>query len=171
MMGTILSKIEKDHIKSLAEKTAKKDKDGNADSASIEKFSNRDRSLSIGDLVKVHYKIVEGKRERIQIFEGYVVAVKGSGNSKSFKVRKISYGVGVERLFPLHSPQIDKIELVRSGKVRRSRLYYLRDLSGKAARIESSQRKWNAETAEKANKELVDSAKPEEAQEENPKNS
>lgn len=88
-----------------------------------------------GDTLRVHVKVVEGTRERIQIFEGVVIKRRGSGISETFTVRKISYGVGVERTFPLHSPKIDKIEVKRRGKVRRAKLYYLRNLRGKAARI------------------------------------
>jgi len=88
-----------------------------------------------GDTVKVHAKIVEGNRERIQIFEGVVIARSGSGVREMFTVRRISYGVGVERIFPVHSPRVDKIEVVRRGSVRRAKLYYLRKLTGKAARI------------------------------------
>jgi len=88
-----------------------------------------------GDTVAVHYKIKEGDRERIQIFEGVVIAKKGGGVRATFTVRKISYGIGVERIFPLHSPLIEKIEVKRLGKVRRAKLYYLRGLSRKAARI------------------------------------
>jgi large subunit ribosomal protein L19 len=88
-----------------------------------------------GDTVRVHAKIIEGDKERIQVFEGVVIARANSGNRASFTVRKISYGVGVERVFPLHSPRIDKIEVTMIGRVRRAKLYYLRGLSGKAARI------------------------------------
>lgn len=88
-----------------------------------------------GDTVSVYTKVVEGSRERIQVFEGTVIARKGSGLRETFTVRKISYGVGVERIFPLHSPRIDKIEVVKKGKVRRAKLYYMRKLRGKAARI------------------------------------
>lgn len=88
-----------------------------------------------GDTVKVHAKIVEGTRERIQIFEGVVIARQGTGVREMFTVRRISYGVGVERMFPVHSPRVDKIEVVRRGKVRRAKLFYLRKLTGKAARI------------------------------------
>lgn len=89
-----------------------------------------------GDTVKVHVRVVEGNKERIQMFQGVVIARKGGGTRESFMVRKISGGVGVERIFPLHSPTLDKVEVVRRGKVRRAKLYYLRDLRGKAARIE-----------------------------------
>ncbi|MBO8155259.1 MAG: 50S ribosomal protein L19 [Bacillaceae bacterium] len=88
-----------------------------------------------GDTVKVHVKVVEGNRERIQVFEGVVIKRRGGGISETFTVRKISYGVGVERTFPVHSPRIDKVEVTRRGKVRRAKLYYLRNLRGKAARI------------------------------------
>jgi large subunit ribosomal protein L19 len=89
-----------------------------------------------GDQVKVHFKIVEGDNERTQIFEGVVIRSRGKGMGKTFTVRKVSFGVGVERIFPLDSPRIEKIEIVKRGKVRHAKLYYLRGLSGKAARIE-----------------------------------
>ncbi|WP_334110374.1 50S ribosomal protein L19 [Thermodesulfitimonas autotrophica] len=89
-----------------------------------------------GDTVRVHVKVVEGGRERIQVFEGVVIRRRGGGLDETFTVRRVSYGVGVERIFPLRSPRIDRIEVVRRGKVRRARLYYLRKLRGKAARIE-----------------------------------
>ncbi|MFY0542825.1 50S ribosomal protein L19 [Brevibacillus sp. H7] len=93
-----------------------------------------------GDTVRVHVKVIEGQRERIQLFEGVVIRRRGTGVSETFTVRKISYGVGVERTFPVHSPKIDKIEVVRHGKVRRAKLYYLRDRVGKAARIKEIRR-------------------------------
>jgi large subunit ribosomal protein L19 len=89
-----------------------------------------------GDTVKVHVKVIEGTRERIQLFEGVVIKRHGGGISETFTVRKISYGVGVERTFPINSPKIDKLEVARRGKVRRAKLYYLRGLRGKAARIQ-----------------------------------
>ncbi|MCP4715553.1 MAG: 50S ribosomal protein L19 [Deltaproteobacteria bacterium] len=92
-------------------------------------------SFRPGDTVKVHVKIREGEKDRIQVFQGIVIAKKKGGLRSSFTVRKVSYGVGVERIFPLHSPSIDKVEIVQLGKVRRSRLYYLRKLKGKAARV------------------------------------
>ncbi|MEE1280251.1 MAG: 50S ribosomal protein L19 [Oscillospiraceae bacterium] len=91
--------------------------------------------FSIGDTVKVHVKIKEGDRERIQTFEGTVISRKHSGVSETFTVRRVSYGVGVERVFPLHSPNIDKLEVIRKGKARRAKLYYLRDRVGKAAKV------------------------------------
>ncbi|GEL75897.1 50S ribosomal protein L19 [Tenuibacillus multivorans] len=91
--------------------------------------------FSAGDTVKVHVKVVEGNRERIQVFEGVVIKRRGGGISETFTVRKVSYGVGIERTFPVHSPRVDKIEVSRRGKVRRAKLYYLRHLRGKAARI------------------------------------
>lgn len=91
--------------------------------------------INIGSTVRVHVKIREGNRERIQVFEGTVIAKKGSGVSSTFTVRRVSYGVGVERVFPVHSPNVAKVEVVRNGKVRRSKLYYLRDRVGKAAKV------------------------------------
>ncbi len=88
-----------------------------------------------GDTVKVHVRIREGEKERIQVFQGVVIRKGRGGVRSNFTVRKVSYGIGVERIFPLHSPSIDKIEIVQRGRVRRSRLYYLRNLKGKAARI------------------------------------
>lgn len=93
-----------------------------------------------GDTIRVHAKVVEGNRERIQIFEGVVIKRRGSGISATYTVRKISSGVGVERTFPLHSPRVAKIEVVRQGRVRRAKLYYLRSLRGKAARIPEKRR-------------------------------
>ena len=94
--------------------------------------------IEIGDVVKVHVKIREGANERIQVFEGTVIARKGSGVSETFTVRRVSYGVGVERVFPVNSPNVAKVEHVRSGKVRRSKLYYLRNRVGKAAKVKES---------------------------------
>lgn len=94
-------------------------------------------AFNVGDTVKVHFKIVEGKTERVQIYEGLVICFKNSGIGKTFTVRKNSYGVGVERVFPLHSPRIASVELVRPGKVRRAKLYYIREKIGKAAKIKT----------------------------------
>ena len=88
-----------------------------------------------GDELKVHVRVIEGNKSRVQIFQGLVIARRGSGIRETFTIRKISYGVGVERVFPVHAPVIEKIELVRKGEVRRAKLYYLRDLRGKAAKI------------------------------------
>ena len=92
-------------------------------------------SFRPGDTLKVHVKVVEGSRTRVQVFKGVVIRRQGSGVRETFTVRKISFGIGVERTFPVHSPNIDKIEVVSRGKVRRAKLYYLRDLRGKAAKI------------------------------------
>jgi len=108
-----------DHIKTIEAEQIK---------SNIEEFN-------IGDTVKVYFKIVEGKNERIQIYEGLCIARKNSGLRQTFKVRKISYGVGVERTFPIHSPRIQKIEVMRRGRVRRAKLYYIRDRVGKAAKV------------------------------------
>ena len=93
-----------------------------------------------GDTVRVHVKIVEGDKERIQVFEGFVIGLSGGGLRETFRVRKVSYGVGVERIFPLHSPRLDQIEIVKKGRVRRAKLYYLRDRKGKAAQIREKRR-------------------------------
>lgn len=89
----------------------------------------------VGDHIKVHLNVIEGNRKRIQVFEGTVIAMKGSGLKETFTVRRLSYGVGVEKVLPLHSPKIDRIEVLRKGKVRRAKLFYLRDRVGKASRI------------------------------------
>jgi large subunit ribosomal protein L19 len=96
--------------------------------------------FAVGDTVKVYVKVVEGKRERIQVFEGIVLKRQNGGSRETFTVRKISYGVGVERTFPLHSPRIDKIEVVRRGKVRRAKLNYLRGRVGKAVKVKERRR-------------------------------
>ena len=106
--------------------------------------------FNVGDTVKVHFKIVEGNKERIQIFEGLVIAKRNGGIRETFTVRKISFGVGVERTFPLHSPRIDKVVVVREGDVRRAKLYYIRDLTGKAAtRVKEKKRVDTKATAKK----------------------
>jgi large subunit ribosomal protein L19 len=91
--------------------------------------------FQVGDTVKVHYRIIEGTRERIQVFQGVVIRRHGAGSRETFTVRKISFAVGVERMFPVHSPKIEKVEVVSRGKVRRSKLYFLRDKVGKQARL------------------------------------
>jgi large subunit ribosomal protein L19 len=100
-----------------------------------EQFKKEIPPLRPGETVRVHVKVVEGEKERTQIFEGIVIGLSGKSNRATFTVRKISYGVGVERIFPLHSPRIEKVDVVSRGKVRRAKLYYLRDRSGKAARV------------------------------------
>ncbi len=97
-------------------------------------------ALRPGETVRVHVKVVEGEKERTQIFEGIVIGLSGKGNRANFRVRKVSYGVGVERIFPLHSPRIEKVDVVSRGKVRRAKLYYLRGRSGKAARLYGEER-------------------------------
>ncbi len=91
--------------------------------------------FNVGDTVQVHYKVIEGTRERIQVYEGTVIKIQGGGARKTFTARRISYGVGVERTFPIHSPRIEKLVVIRKGKVRRAKLYYLRDRQGKAAKV------------------------------------
>jgi len=100
-----------------------------------EQLKENPENFRIGDTVKVHFKIVEGQTERIQVFEGLVIAINNSGIRKTFTVRKMSYGVGVERIFPLHSPRVEKIDVVRRGRIRRAKLYYIRDRVGKAAKV------------------------------------
>jgi large subunit ribosomal protein L19 len=95
-------------------------------------------NVAIGDTVKVHLKVKEGNRERIQIFEGTVIAKKHGGIEETFTVRRISYGIGVEKVFPVHAPSIEKVEVVRHGKVRRAKLYYLRNRVGKAAKVKEA---------------------------------
>jgi large subunit ribosomal protein L19 len=92
-------------------------------------------TFRIGDTVRVFMRIIEGEKERVQVFQGVVIRKKGGGVAETFTVRKHSYGVGVERIFPLHSPRIEKVEVMRSGRVRRAKLYFLRNLKGKAARL------------------------------------
>ena len=91
--------------------------------------------FNVGDTVQVHYRVVEGTRERIQLYEGTVIKIQGGGARQTFTVRRISYGIGVERTFPIHSPRIDKLVITRRGKVRRSKLYYLRERQGKSAKV------------------------------------
>lgn len=100
-----------------------------------ERLANEVTPVKVGDTVRVHVKVKEGSRERIQVFEGTVIAKKHGGITETITVRRISYGVGVEKVFPVHSPSIDKIEVVRSGAVRRAKLYYLRGRVGKGAKV------------------------------------
>ncbi|MDR7856355.1 50S ribosomal protein L19 [Tissierella sp.] len=100
-----------------------------------EQLRNDLPSFNVGDTVQVHYKVVEGTRERIQLYEGTVIKIQGGGVGETFTVRRLSYGVGVERTFPMNSPRIEKLVVTRRGKVRRARLYYLRDRQGKAAKV------------------------------------
>ena len=104
-------------------------------SIEAQQLKENPENFRIGDTVKVYFKIIEGQTERIQIFEGLVIAINNSDIRKTFTVRKMSYGVGVERIFPLHSPQIDKIDVVRRGRIRRAKLYYIRKRVGKAAKV------------------------------------
>jgi large subunit ribosomal protein L19 len=101
-------------------------------------------NFRVGDTIRVHTKVVEGDKERIQVYEGVLIGRQGAGARELIRVRKLSYGVGVERLFPTHSPMIDKIEIAKQGKVRRAKLYFLRDLRGKAARIKEKERVYAA---------------------------
>lgn len=101
----------------------------------------RPQNFQVGDVVRVHYKITEGSKQRIQVYEGTVIAIKNLGAGKTFTVRRVSYDVGVERIFPLYSPTVEKIERVRSNKVRRAKLYFLRSKSGKKARLKEIKRK------------------------------
>ncbi|MEN8905955.1 MAG: 50S ribosomal protein L19 [Clostridiales bacterium] len=118
-----------------------------------EQFRSDLPKVSVGDYLKVYLKVKEGTRERVQMFEGTVIAKKGVGISETFTVRRISYGVGVERVLPIHSPKIDKIEIVRKGKIRRAKLYYLRDRVGKAAKVkEKLEIKVNKKTTKGTNK-------------------
>ena len=106
-----------------------------------EQLKNEVPAFGPGDTVRVHVKIVEGKRERIQVFEGVVIKRQGGGNRETFTVRKISFNVGVERTFPVHSPKIEKIEVTRKGKVRRAKINYLRTRTGKAAKVKEARTK------------------------------
>ena len=107
------------------------------DSITKEYKKNDIPEFNVGDTVRVHVKIKEGDRERIQVFEGTVIAKKHGGVAETFTVRRVSHGCGVERVFPLHSPSVDKVEVIRQGRVRRAKLYYLRDRVGKAAKVKS----------------------------------
>ena len=105
------------------------------DQIEAEQTKKKTPALRPGETVRVHVKVVEGEKERTQVFEGIVIGISGKGIRSTFTVRKTSYGIGVERIFPLHSPRIEKVQVVFRGKVRRAKLYYLRERSGKAARL------------------------------------
>ncbi|KJR41490.1 Ribosomal protein L19 [Candidatus Magnetoovum chiemensis] len=105
-----------------------------------EKFRKETPGFRTGDTVRVHVKVVEGDKERVQVYEGYVIGRRGSGIKETFTVRKISFGVGVERIFPIHSPIIQKIETIKRGDVRKAKIYYIRDKKGKAAKIKEKAR-------------------------------
>ncbi len=109
-----------------------------------EQMKENAENFCVGDTVKVYFKIIEGTNERVQVFEGLVIAKNNGGIRRTFVVRKISYGVGVERIFPMHSPRIEKIEVVRKGRVRRAKLYYIRDKVGKKAKVKELIRRKNA---------------------------
>ncbi len=118
--------------------------------------------MKVGNTVKVHVRIKEGEKERIQVFEGVVIRKKGEGNRKTFTVRKVSFGIGVERIFPVHSPFIAQVETVREGKVRRAKLYYIRSRTGRAARITEKERVVpSKKTKTPSAKEVAPSAEPE----------
>ena len=108
--------------------------------------------VHIGDTVKVHMRIVEGEKERIQVIEGVVIKMRGSGTRKTLTVRKISFGIGVERIFPFHSPRVEKIEIVKRAKIRQAKLYYLRELRGKAARLKELKSVRSSKTTKKTPK-------------------
>lgn len=135
-----------------------------------QKYHNKKKHppFKAGDTVKVHVRIKEGDKERIQVYEGVVIAIHRSGPGSTFTVRKVSYGVGVERIFPFSSPHVAKIEVVRVGKVRRAKLYYLRDLSGKKARIAAAEQfgLLKQEGPEEFEPEITEAAAKEEAEKE-----
>jgi large subunit ribosomal protein L19 len=113
-----------------------------------DQVNNDKHSFNVGDTVRVHFKIIEGKTERVQAYEGLVLCFKKSGVGRTFTVRKTSYGVGVERVFPFHSPRVQKVEVLRPGKVRRAKLYYIREKVGKAAKIKELIRSHKADGSE-----------------------
>ncbi len=126
----------------------------------IEKEMMPDRSLdfNVGDTLKVHYKIVEGERERVQIYEGVVIAIDNKGINKTFTVRRVTYDIGVERVFPFYSPRIAKIEVVRKGVAKRAKLYYLRERRGKSAKLKEKRIKGNE--AAKGTKTVIETKAP-----------
>ncbi len=107
----------------------------NLDAIESQQIKSNAPALRPGETVRVHVKVVEGEKERTQVFEGIVIALSGKGNRATFTVRKVSYGIGVERIFPIHSPRIEKVDVIARGKVRRAKLYYIRERSGKKARL------------------------------------
>ncbi len=134
----LVDKLEKAHIDDVAKNMVKEADVENAEAMTAkyqDQLNNRTKIFGIGEFVKISVRIVEGKRERVQVYEGNVIGMKGHGITRTFTVRKISFGVGVERTFALYSPKIDNIELIRRGKIRRAKLYYLRKRSGKKANI------------------------------------
>jgi len=131
-----------------------------------EQLTEGNEVFRIGDTVKVHYKIIEGKTERVQVFEGIVIAMKRDGLRKTFTVRKISYGVGVERVFPMHSPKIAKVVRVREGRIRRSKLYYLRGRAGKAAKVQELIHRHREKVPETGSTETAEEPAPEAAEKE-----
>lgn len=120
----------------------------------------RTLDFEVGDTVRISYKIIEGNRERIQVFEGVVIAIDNKGISRTFTVRRVSYDIGVERIFPLHSPRIEKVEVVRKGKKRRSKLYYLRGRTGKAVKLKERRAKVKAKKEAVQNEVLSEEAPP-----------
>jgi large subunit ribosomal protein L19 len=123
----------------------------------------RTLDFEVGDTVRISYKIIEGNRERIQVFEGVVIAIDNKGISKTFTVRRISYDIGVERIFPLHSPRIEKVEVVRKGKKRRSKLYYLRERTGKSVKLKERRAKVKPKNEANQNKVLSKKTPPPDA--------
>ena len=105
-----------------------------------EGYKKQVQAFNVGDTVKVFTRVIEGDKERLQPFEGVVIGIKGGGLRSTFMVRKVSFGIGVERIFPMHSPSIDRVELIRQGSIRRAKLFYLRGLKGKAAKIKEKER-------------------------------
>lgn len=120
----------------------------------------RTLDFEVGDTVRISYKIIEGNRERIQVFEGVVIAIDNKGIGRTFTVRRVSYDIGVERIFPLHSPRIEKVEVVRKGKKRRSKLYYLRGRTGKSVKLKERRAKVKAKNKADQNEVLSEEAPP-----------
>ncbi len=129
------------------------------DAVEAEQLKANPPEVHIGDTVKVHMRIVEGEKERIQVIEGVVIRMHGGGIRKTLTVRKISFGIGVERIFPIHSPRVEKIDIVKRAKVRRAKLYYLRELRGKAARLKELRRPGTGKKKAKAKSKAKTKAK------------